>query len=688
VDASARDERRLDRRLRRLTRTTRWARTRRMLARHPELTAQAAADRLAALADRAERSGDLEQAVLYRFHQELIRRCQTEGADAAVTGLAAEAALVHSLVAEGRSAYQRFRAGGSQADLAAAVTSFERAAALTGPWHPDRAAILNNLGLARHERSSAPGRAANGGRDLDQAIAALEESAALARDDPEGRAPPLANLGSALLDRRGPGDLERAAEVLDEAARLAGGDQAERARRLNNLGIALAECHQHGGRPEQLERAVAAYEEAVALTTAGSVDRPARLANLGTGLAERFTLHGDPADLDRAIDLMAQAVAASDAAADPDLPDWLDNLGLLLRDRYLRDGDLADLDQAEARLARAVSLTAPGAAARPGLLDQHAATLRLRALRRGEAGELRRAVDLHREAARLTGAAADRAAILSNLGGTLRAWARQPGHEPGHSQANHREAILGEAVEAYREALGLARSAERGAVLTNLGCALLDRYDAARDGRDLDQAMTALTASVSATDPDSPDLPSRLNNLANGLRRRHERDGAATDAAQAEDAYRRGQRRGLQVATEVALRCGLNWGDWAAQRADWEQAREAYTGARVAADRLLRLHLARRDVEAWLTEVGDLPGQAAFARARTGEPAAAAEWLEWGRARVLSDALGRARLDVLAASRPDLVRRYQHAAARLAARDAGEPGQQRGSPAHHSFRRS
>ena len=45
---------------------------------------------------------------------------------------------------------------------------------------------------------------------------------------------------------------------------------------------------------------------------------------------------------------------------------------------------------------------------------------------------------------------------------------------------------------AYREALGGAQTAERGAVLTNLGAALLDLYDRTGERRDLDEAIKVL----------------------------------------------------------------------------------------------------------------------------------------------------------------------------------------------------
>jgi tetratricopeptide (TPR) repeat protein len=668
VNSDARQRRRIARLVSKLTGTADWHRTRALLHRYPELTSEAAEDRMTALAERAGQDGDPDTAAMYRFHQELISRSRLTGVDEAVAGLRADAEQVPDLVDEGSSAYRRFVAAGSGADLAAAVALFEQAAALAGSWHPDRSAVLNNLGLALYDRSRGVG-SPHPEADLDRSIAVLEEAAVAAAGDADGRSAPLANLGTALLDRRRPHDLERAAEVLAEAARLAAEVPAERARRLNNLGIALSECHQQTARTDQLDSAIAAYEEAVALTEPDSPDLLARLANLGTGLAERYVLRGEPGDLDRAIDLMARAVTTTPGDSG-DLADWLDNLGLLLRDRYLRDGDLADLDAAVARLATAVSLTPPDTPASAGRLDQYAATLRMRAVRHGDPAELRRAVGMHREAARLAGeTGAEHAGIVNNLGGTLRAWARyEDASDDAARQAESRQALAA-AIEAYRTALSEVQAAGRGGVLTNLGAALLDRYERTGDSADLDAAIGALDEAVRVTHPDSPELPARLNNLANGLRCRYQRDGGAADAEAAAAAYRRGQRRGLEVATEAALRAGLNWGDWSADRRDWAQAHEAYGSARVAAERLLGQHVARRDVEAWLSAVGDLSAQAAYARCRTDEPGAAAQWLEWGRARVLSDALARARLATLAATRPDLAGRFREAAARLNAWD-------------------
>lgn len=215
-------QRRIDRLVDRLIESPDWDRTRALLARHPELVSEAAEEHLAELAELAEQGEDREAAAVYRSHLELIRRCREVGVNEAVGHEREAARAVPDLVADGSTAYHRYQLTGSPADLTAALASFEQAAALAGLGHPDRPAMLNDLGLALFERFSLDPRHH---ADLDRAIALLEESAGTAPLDADERSAALANLGSALLARRGGSDrdLERAAEVLDEAARLAGG---------------------------------------------------------------------------------------------------------------------------------------------------------------------------------------------------------------------------------------------------------------------------------------------------------------------------------------------------------------------------------------------------------------------------------------------------------------------------------
>ncbi|WP_328472314.1 hypothetical protein OHA21_09530 [Actinoplanes sp. NBC_00393] len=452
------------------------------------------------------------------------------------------------LVEHGAASLRRFRATDLPADLRAAVAALERAAALTPAGDPDRSAILSNLGLALIDVD--PARAVT---VLDEAVETSVE--------PAQRSAALANLGIALLA----GPAHQAVDVLIEAAALAAGDPDEQSRRFGNLGIAFGARYQHSGDAKDLDRAVDAYEQAVANARE---DRPTALANLSTGLAERYAVHGRPHDLDRAIDLSAQALQSA-----PDA-DRIENQALMLRDRFVRDGDLADLDEAVDQLETI-----------PGLLDQLATTLRMRASYRGDPAELRRAVELHREAAKTVEQAA-RIPVLNNLGGSLRAWAA----------ATELITPLDEAISAYREALSLAEAKDdRSAIRGNLGIGLLDRYDRTSADADLDAAIDELTAAVAETDPRSPDLPARLANLGNGLRRRFDRHRRPDDADQTAAAYRRAGR--LTGSAEAALRAELNWGRWANQHRDWTQAREAFAAARTAADRLLAQQVMRRDKE-------------------------------------------------------------------------------------------
>jgi hypothetical protein len=117
-----------------------------LLRRHPELTGDAAEERLAMLAELADQQEDREAAAMYRFHQALIRRSREVGAEEAVAGLRAAAELVPELVEDGTAAYSRFGTASAQADLDVAVAAFERAALLAGSWHPERSVVLNNLG--------------------------------------------------------------------------------------------------------------------------------------------------------------------------------------------------------------------------------------------------------------------------------------------------------------------------------------------------------------------------------------------------------------------------------------------------------------------------------------------------------------------------------------------------------------
>jgi tetratricopeptide (TPR) repeat protein len=320
-----------------------------------------------------------------------------------------------------------------------------------------------------------------------------------------------ARLQSYRLTRRRP-ELEAAIAALDDAVAL-----DDSPREPSNLGVALSERHLATGSLDDLERAIALLTTAVEHTPPRAPDRPWRLANLGGALAERYERRGDRRDLDAAISAFDESASAD--RPDPDRVDWRYNLALGLRDRYTRDGYLPDLDRAVELLEQIVAVAA-APRVRADRLDQLAGTLRTRALRRGDGAELARAVELHRAAAASV-PASERVMLLSNLGGTLRAWAGAGGGRTA----------LDEAVQAYRDAVAASSSdnAVYPTVLANLGNRLVDLHDTTGETDPLNEAIAVFTAAVAATDPRSPDLPARLHNRARALQRRHVWDGDPSD---------------------------------------------------------------------------------------------------------------------------------------------------------------
>jgi CHAT domain-containing protein len=251
------------------------------------------------------------------------------------------------------------------------------------------------------------------------------------------------------------------------------------------------------------------------------------------------------------------------------------------------------------------------------------------------------------------------------------------------------------------------------ASLTNLGNALLDRYDSVGDDEDLSTALRMQEEAVRRTGAGDWQLASRHNNLGNVLSRAGQVWGdraltrAAVDSYQAalalteQEAQERasreynlatvlveladGKRRGRHVreavtAFRAAIHDGLtgslewahsaatSWGDWAVRRRAWAEAAEAYCQALDIAQRLFRMQLLRSQKETWLTQSQGIPGEAAYALVRLRRPQDAVRALENGRGLLISEVLDRDRADLTAlaeAGRDDLVLAYRNAASAL-----------------------
>jgi hypothetical protein len=313
----------------------------------------------------------------------------------------------------------------------------------------------------------------------------------------------------------------------------------------------------------------------------------------GGVLLRRYWSADQLADLNRALVLWQAAVQRTPPDS-PDLPSRLTGLGAGLRDRYARTGALADLEEAIRVYQTAVQRTPPDSPDLPGYLNNLGAGL------------------------------CDRYARTDAL------------------------ADLAQAIASFETAVQrtLPDSPDLPGYLNNLGTGLSDRY--ARTGAlaDLEEAIRVYQTAVQRTLPDSPDLPGYLNNLGTGLSDRYARTGALADLEEARRRYRAACQRGQEVAPEKALDSALNWGNWALERREWEEATAAYDYGRQVIDGLFAIQTSRAAKESWLKEAQGLPSNAAYALAQLGRLKETVVALEAGRARLLAEALEQNRRDL------------------------------------------
>ncbi|WP_416981873.1 hypothetical protein [Streptomyces sp. T028] len=230
------------------------------------------------------------------------------------------------------------------------------------------------------------------------------------------------------------------------------------------------------GDPEAAERAVLLWRRITAEAAHPDTDF---LTELGHALLDRFEALGDPEDLTEA----RAAYEAAHRAEQPEQPFTLNNLANCMRVQYELSGAVDLLDDAGATLLRALELTDPD--------------------------------DTDPDDTNL------RCTLRDNLGLVL----AERYDRDGDAQD------LARAVEAHREAVVTSRPDDpnRLLYLTNLGSALQTHYDLAGDRSAMDEAVSVYQEAIDSTDQDSPDLPLRLANLSGVLLARHRRGGKASD---------------------------------------------------------------------------------------------------------------------------------------------------------------
>ena len=540
---------------------------------------------------------------------------------------------------------ERFDAEGDLGDLDEAVGLLREAVAATGPGSPRHPLWLSNLGDALLARFEAAGADA----DLDEAVEAAEEALREAAGSwaADGELPAgilVSGLGSALAARYvacgDEADLDRAIDLATAAvARIpAGGEAATFAgSRRANLAALLRRRYEARGDVTDLEAAAQLLREPAAVVAPRATTATARRqAGLARAARDAHAVTGDARLLGEAISGFQQALAAARPRA-PVRATYLDNLGMALLDRYERSGAIDDVDESVRLLRLARAATPDGSTALAGVLNNLGVALWSRSAHRP--ADLAEALAVFEQAVAITPPGSpDAATYLDNLANAL-----SDRYEHAGEQAD-----LDEAVRAYERAIGCLPEAapERLRIRANLAVSLLTRYRAAeaREGvgaADLERAVAELTDVVARTPPGAPALVNRLNSLGVGLKYKFQRDhdpawlrqGRAALAAAGGPDGARDVRWSLAAAATLA--------GWDAERGRWAEAAAGFRTALVTAETYLRVQVARQSTEAAMRGFGGLHGDAAYAPARSGEPAEAAAAMERGRAVLLRDALDR-----------------------------------------------
>lgn len=562
------------------------------------------------------------------------------------------------------------RSDRNRADLDDAIAIYERTIPRLRE-DDDRWVYLRGYGDALRRRADRDDRHS----DLDLAAASFRRAAAAAPDALRF-ADSLGRLGDVLRSRfamsADVADLDAAIRALEEAVAAVPPAHPDLAVLTSKLALALTERYDTSGSTTDLDAAIAHQERAVTLSLSGSADRAGNASSLGNRYLERSSITHDTEDLDAAVSWHELAVRATPPESS-ELPGYLSNWGNSLRARYERNGDTDALAQAVNAYARAVSLTPETSGRMPGQLVGWAAAMRARFEHTGDIADLDRAVDAFRRA---VGAKPEdrhvRNLARAGLANGLRVRFANTHEGDGLDVAiTLHESVLDDTP---------AGSPERPDRLSNLANAVDDRYDQSDDPADLERAIvlyrTALRESkpgwthrrsvevsladsllkqsdaehgydvteairlcenaIASVSEQSFELPRCLMTLANGLRRR----GHPGDDDAATEHYRRCCQLALRTSPRSVLAAANVWGSWAAERAQWAEAADAYRSGMKALRLLLGRQTTRADKEEYLRGTQRIAVGLAHARTMLGKLKGAVVALERGRAVLLAEQLG------------------------------------------------
>jgi CHAT domain-containing protein len=429
-----------------------------------------------------------------------------------------------------------------------------------------------------------------------------------------------------------------ALRVLDEAAAVVAPGSAEAARIQNNVAMTRLNLFAQRSRQSDLDEAISAARKAVQIAP----DIPTRclgLSALSNALRYRYRMTGRHEDIDSAVEYGREAVERSPEG--PRRVAYRSGLADVLQTRYVSNGSLVDLDGAITLLE--TCMQAPHLPVQvqlghiKGTLGQ---TLRNRYLRTRSAADIDRAVQLLADAVDLRSSDPAR---LTNLGNALLTRYEDFGDLEDLQAAVYLQEA---AVRTTRK--GDWQLASRH---NNAGNALSRMADERESRKLRRQAVDHYRSALRLTDPRAPERSSREYNLGRELETLSAGAISGGLVSEGRAAYLAAIDHGLQGSLEWASAAAMRLGRWATQRGAWTEAAEGYDAALDVARRLFQIQVLRAHKEAWLADVQGLPGEAAIAFVRTGRIEEAMLALESGRSLLLAEALDRdrANLESLAA---------------------------------------
>ncbi|KAG2364139.1 hypothetical protein BDR07DRAFT_1608411 [Suillus spraguei] len=378
----------------------------------------------------------------------------------------------------GHARFAEYITSGVVSHLNDAVQHFQLVLYQCPVGHPDHAAALTNLAVARLE-----GYTQNDLQDIDTPTSLLRKTLALRPQGHPDHASSLYNLVRALNWRY---SKESTAVYIHESAQLcckllplcSEGTYLRSIGVDSAVGYVISTCDSlpiNGS-----DEGIHLRRNMLELCPLGHQHCPKALNKLAWALFIRFTQCGNIDDIDESIHLRRETISLC-PEGHPDQDSYLNNLALSLKARFDHQGKPQDLDEAISLQEGILRLRPVGHKFRHNSLDSLGSSLIARFEKRGNIDDIARAISLYREALTLRPPGhPHRDTTLSNLAVALKI---------RYDKLDVSE-DLNEAIDLYRESLRLKRldHPERHVTLYSLSSALCSRFTHTRENGDIKEA--------------------------------------------------------------------------------------------------------------------------------------------------------------------------------------------------------